>query len=227
MTMTTTMTMLLVLGFVFVFFSLLTGADSPTNSSFARVTDVAAELNKIADILQKIEGHVTPVLPSPVLAFTFFFIFFSNTPACFAAAWDRLVGWASKPAFEDTAGWFGMVVKTIKWSNTMLSPFRLEEDWEDRVRRANARADDAEDRARVALADADSRNEASQKLRDVATEHTKQAMENTERANVDMERARVDMERARVDMERAREDTERAKAQVAKLAAMKAIIDSP
>ncbi|RMZ66282.1 hypothetical protein GMOD_00005370 [Pyrenophora seminiperda CCB06] len=148
--------------FVFVFFFASTVSCPTDGLPIYLIEDPAilAELAAMKEELKKIQGHVTPVMPAPLMALTFFFIFFSTVPARLAAAFDKLVEWAKEvKMFPDNSPlWERRLAWGIAGLGAILEPFRLgHADAALRITTAETRARDADKRAASYMEGADAR----------------------------------------------------------------------
>jgi hypothetical protein len=121
-TTTTTMTTMM-LFFLFGLFFLLAGADAP---------DVEQYLRELLQKLETIGSNVAPPLPVPLMAAAVLVgtTVFTSILSRFAAAWSRLVRWASAPVARCRC--LTILCSLVSVIDYLLSPFKLD-DLKDRM----------------------------------------------------------------------------------------------
>jgi hypothetical protein len=113
----------MMLFFLFGLFFLLAGADAP---------DVEQYLRELLKKLDTIGSNVAPPLPVPLMAAAVLVGTTISTSILFrfAAAWSRLVRWASAPVKRCCGKRF--LCSLVGWIDYLLSPFKLD-DLKDRM----------------------------------------------------------------------------------------------
>ncbi|KAJ4285966.1 hypothetical protein N0V90_013532 [Kalmusia sp. IMI 367209] len=132
----------------FVFFLLLAGADAPDfDDEFWE-----AVLDRLDDRLVTIAGNVKPPLPVPLMAAAILVAILAPLcvllPGRLAIAWGRLVRRANSFRTGQSAHtrcrWIlGTLDTIVLWADGVFAPFKREDDWETRARRAERERDEA------------------------------------------------------------------------------------
>jgi hypothetical protein len=164
MTMTMTMTMTMAL-FFFVFFPLFAGADAPYCNDVA-IEAFLESLNLILEELDTTASNFQPPFLHPLIPASILLVFLTALLPRLAAAWGRVVRWASA---NSRRHWTLEVISgVVVWVDGVLRPFKLE-GWRERALTAEQALDAVREEAAdltTALADAQARLAAAQGLLD-------------------------------------------------------------